>query len=318
MTDRIVVAGIRGTGYHGVFEHERRDGQEFLVDVAIELDLRRPGRSDDLGDTVHYGEVAAGVLARIEGEPFDLIEALAEAVAGDILGRDGVDAVDVIVHKPQAPVGVPVVDVRVEIRRERGTRVVLALGSNVGDRVATLTGAVERLAEVPRLTLTAVSELVESDPLPVPSDLIRVGSDLSPVETDPWGGPDQAAYLNGVVLATYAGSPAALLRALHAIEHRHGRTREIRWGARTLDVDLIQFGVPGSDRERLSDAPSLLLPHPGARERNFVLYPWRHIDPDATLRLGPTVAHPIRRVADVLSELGTNGIRPGPSWSPAW
>ena len=102
MTDRIVVEGIRGLGYHGVFEHERRDGQQFLVDVAIEMDLRRPGRSDNLVDTVHYGEVAAQVLARIEGEPFDLIEALAEVIAADVLGLPGVEAVDVVVHKPQA------------------------------------------------------------------------------------------------------------------------------------------------------------------------------------------------------------------------
>lgn len=297
MTDRIVVTGIRGTGYHGVFEHERRDGQEFVVDIAIERDLRRPGRSDDLVDTVHYGEVAAEVLARIEGDPFDLIEALAEVIASDILARDGVDAVDVVVHKPQAPVGVPVTDVRVEIRRERGTRVVIALGSNMGDRVGTLSDAVEQLAEVPRLALTAVSGLIESDP---------------------FGGPDQSAYLNGVVLASFAGSPATLLRALHAIEHRNGRTREIRWGARTLDLDLVQFGVPGSDRERLSDSPALLLPHPRAHERNFVLRPWLQLDAEATLRLGPTVADPIRRVADVLAELGLTGVRPGPSWSPAW
>jgi dihydroneopterin aldolase/2-amino-4-hydroxy-6-hydroxymethyldihydropteridine diphosphokinase len=297
MTDRIVVEGIRGTGYHGVFEHERRDGQQFLVDVAIELDLRRPGRSDDLVDTVNYGEVTAQVLARIEGEPFDLIEALAEIIAADVLSHDGVDAVDVVVHKPQAPVGVPVTDVRVEIRRERGTRVVIALGSNMGDRVGTLSDAVEQLAEVPRLALTAVSGLIESDP---------------------FGGPDQSAYLNGVVLASFAGSPATLLRALHAIEHRNGRTREIRWGARTLDLDLVQFGVPGSDRERLSDSPALLLPHPRAHERNFVLRPWLQLDAEATLRLGPTVADPIRRVADVLAELGLTGVRPGPSWSPAW
>ena len=297
MTDRIVVEGIRGTGYHGVFEHERRDGQQFLVDVAIELDLRRPGRSDDLVDTVNYGEVTAQVLARIEGEPFDLIEALAEIIAADVLSHDGVDAVDVVVHKPQALVGVPVTDVRVEIRRERGTRVVIALGSNMGDRVGTLSDAVEQLAEVPRLALTAVSGLIESDP---------------------FGGPDQPAYLNGVVLASFAGSPATLLRALHAIEHRNGRTREIRWGARTLDLDLVQFGVPGSDRERLSDSPALLLPHPRAHERNFVLRPWLQLDAEATLRLGPTVADPIRRVADVLAELGLTGVRPGPSWSPAW
>ncbi len=297
MTDRIVVTGIRGTGFHGVFEHERRDGQEFVVDVAIEMDLRRPGRSDNLVDTVHYGEIAAQVVERITGEPFDLIEALAEVISADILRRDRVEVVDVVVHKPQAPVGVPVTDIRVEIRRERGTRVVIALGSNVGDRVTTLTDAVEQLAEVPRLTVTGVSDLVESDP---------------------FGGPAQPAYLNGVVLATFSGSPTALLRALHAIEHRNGRTREIRWGARTLDLDLVQFGTPGSDRERLSDTPALLLPHPRAHEHNFVLMPWAQVDPEATVRLGPTVAHAIRGVADIAAELGPAGVRRGPTWSPAW
>lgn len=297
MTDRIVLAGIRGTGYHGIFEHERRDGQEFVVDISIELDLRRPGRSDDLLDTVHYGEVAAAVLARIEGQPFDLIEALAEVIAADILARERVDAVEVVVHKPQAPVGVPFGDVRVEIRRERGTPVVIALGSNVGHRVDTLTEAVEQLADVPRLTITGLSRLVESDPV---------------------GGPDQPAYLNGVALASFAGSPAALLRALHAIEHHNGRTREVRWGARTLDLDLVQFGRPGSPRERLSDTAALLLPHPRAHERGFVVVPWAQADPEATLRLGPTVAHPVRPVAEVAAELGRTGLRPGPDWSPAW
>ena len=86
-------------------------------------------------------------------------------------------------------------------------------------------------------------------------------------------------------LDVYKRQPATLLRALHAIEHRNGRTREIRWGARTLDPDLVQFGVPGSDGERLSDTPALLLPHPRAHERNFVLRPWAHLDPEATLRL---------------------------------
>jgi dihydroneopterin aldolase/2-amino-4-hydroxy-6-hydroxymethyldihydropteridine diphosphokinase len=297
MTDRIRLSGIGGIGYHGVFPEERRDGQRFIVDVVVEFDLRRPGRSDELGDTVDYGDVAKGVLARIEGEPHDLIERLAEVVAADVLARPGVQAVDVVVHKPHAPVGVGLDDIAVEIRRERGTPVVIGLGSNLGDRMRLLTDAVEALADLPRFTLTGVSPLVESDPI---------------------GGPDQPHYYNGVVLGGYAGSPAALLRALHAIEHTLGRTREVRWGARTLDLDLVQFGQPGSDRERLSDDPALLLPHPGAIERAFVLLPWSRLDPDATLRTGPSVSDPVVRVADRLAGLDTRGMRPGPQWSPAW
>lgn len=298
MTDRIRVRGIEAFGHHGVFEFERREGQRFVVDVMLELDLRRPGRSDTLAHTVNYGEVAAGVVARIEGQPYDLIERLAEVIAGDLLELPAVDAAQVVVHKPEAPVGVPFGDVSVEIERRRGTPVVVALGSNLGDRVRTVTEAVEALADLPRFTITAVSPLVDTDPL--------------------GGGPDQPRYLNGIVLGAFAGSPTALLRGLHAIEHAHGRTREVRWGARTLDLDLVQFGVPGTDRERLSDSPTLLLPHPGAIERAFVLLPWSLADPDAVMRVGPSVTDPVIRVADRLAELDQHGIRQGPQWSPAW
>ena len=76
MTDRIVLSGVSGTGFHGVFDHEKRDGQTFVVDVAIDADLAAAGRSDDLSRTVNYGEIGAVVLERIEGEPFELIERL--------------------------------------------------------------------------------------------------------------------------------------------------------------------------------------------------------------------------------------------------
>ena len=79
MTDRIVLSGVSGTGFHGVFDHEKRDGQIFVVDVAIDADLAAAGRSDDLSRTVNYGEIGAVVLERIEGEPFELIERLASS-----------------------------------------------------------------------------------------------------------------------------------------------------------------------------------------------------------------------------------------------
>ena len=91
MSDRIVLSGVRGRGFHGVFEHERREGQEFVVDVALTVDLAAAGASDDLVDTVNYGEIGAAALARIEGEPFDLIERLAEVIAGDALSHSAVD-----------------------------------------------------------------------------------------------------------------------------------------------------------------------------------------------------------------------------------
>jgi len=160
--DRIEISGVSATGYHGVFAHEKRDGQLFVVDVALTLDLRPAGRSDALSDTVNYAELAADVMRRIEGEPFDLIERLAEVIAADALARPLVQVVEVAVHKPQAPVGVPFGDVVVRVTRHRPVPVVIALGANLGDPLQTLTDVVAELPGIPGLAVTAVSPLVQS------------------------------------------------------------------------------------------------------------------------------------------------------------
>ncbi|RJU02166.1 dihydroneopterin aldolase [Arthrobacter frigidicola] len=117
--DAVSLTGISAIGHHGVFDFERRDGQPFLVDVVLHLDLRPAGTSDDLTRTAHYGEVAELVSSIIAGKPFQLIEALAETIAAEILARYPVEAVDVTVHKPKAPIPVPFGDVAVTIHRGR-------------------------------------------------------------------------------------------------------------------------------------------------------------------------------------------------------
>jgi len=117
--DRIVLRGLRGHGHHGVYSEERRAGQSFVVDVALTVDLGPAGRSDDVADTVHYGDLAQRIVAVIEGEPADLIETVAERVAATCLTSLLVEQVEVTVHKPQAPVGVPLDDVAVTIVRVR-------------------------------------------------------------------------------------------------------------------------------------------------------------------------------------------------------
>lgn len=119
MADQILITGIRGTGHHGVFADERRDGQEFIVDVELDVDLRLSATSDDLADTVDYGTVASDVHSLIIGEPHDLIETLAEAIAQTCLRHRAVAEVTVTVHKPQAPITVPFDDVAVRITRGR-------------------------------------------------------------------------------------------------------------------------------------------------------------------------------------------------------
>lgn len=117
--DRVAVRGIAAHGHHGVFDFEKRDGQPFAVDVVLGVDTRPAAASDDLADTVDYGAVAAAVVEVVQGPSLDLVEALAQRVADACLAFEGVGAVEVSVHKPEAPVGVPFSDVVVTIVRTR-------------------------------------------------------------------------------------------------------------------------------------------------------------------------------------------------------
>lgn len=307
--DRIRLTGLRAFGRHGVLAHERAEGQEFLADVAFELDMRPAAGTDDLAATVSYADVAEDVVAVLAGEPVDLIETLAERVAAVVLARPAVSAVEVVVHKPHAPIAVPFDDVEVRIRRVPGTDapvpdsllrpttdlgatadvsesdssprpatdpgaaddaylarrpaapqpVVVALGANLGDAAGTLRAAVGALAHAEGLRVTAVSPLARTAPV------LAQGQDPQP------------DYLNAVVLATTTLAPLELLALAHRIEDEHGRERQERWGARTLDVDVVAFG------DVVATTPELTLPHPRAHERAFVLAPWALADPAATL-----------------------------------
>jgi dihydroneopterin aldolase len=117
--DEIRLTGLRATAHHGVLEHERRDGQLFLIDVTVRLPLAPAAAVDDLDRTVHYGELAEQVVAAVESDPVDLIETVAERVAGVALSFAAAHEVVVTVHKPNAPIAVPFDDVSVCIVRTR-------------------------------------------------------------------------------------------------------------------------------------------------------------------------------------------------------
>jgi 2-amino-4-hydroxy-6-hydroxymethyldihydropteridine diphosphokinase len=153
------------------------------------------------------------------------------------------------------------------------TRVAASLGANLGDRLAALQYAVDILAEVG--TVVAVSDVYETDPV---------------------GGPEQPDYYNAVTVLDTDAAPLEVLAAAQRAEQGRGRTREIRWGARTLDVDVLAYG------QRTSADPVLTLPHPRALERAFVLVPWAQIDPTFRLPDG-------RTVAEVAALVPADGIR---------
>jgi len=118
-TDRITLTGLRVRGHHGVFDFERADGQDFVVDAVLEFDTRAAAASDELSDTVHYGELAEALAAVIAGEPVNLLETLADRLCQVCLADARVAGVTVTVHKPQAPIALSFSDVAVTIRRER-------------------------------------------------------------------------------------------------------------------------------------------------------------------------------------------------------
>lgn len=263
MNDRILLAGVRGRGFHGVLPEERATGQEFVVDLDLTLDLAVAAATDRVAATVHYGELAEAVVAAIEGEPVDLIETLAQRIADVALAHELVERVAVTVHKPSAPIPVPFGDVAVRIERSRPTwsePVVVALGTNLGDRDRTLEDAVAALRRLPGLEVEAVSTVHETVAVTL------AGPD-----------PTRPRYGNAVVVGRTSLAPETLLAALLGIERAFGRVRGERWGDRTLDLDLITQG------DRIVDVPGLVLPHPRAHERAFVLAPWLEVDPDAVL-----------------------------------
>ena len=259
MNDRIEIAGLRAVTIVGALPHEREIRQPLQIDLSLEVDLADAGRTDELGDTVHYGLVADQVTAVVTESKDVLLERLAARVAEEVLSFDRVDAVEITLTKLRPPIGVDAATTSVSLRRTRATldvtarpacRAFVALGSNLGDREGFLRGALAELG-----TIVAESHVYETDPV---------------------GGPDdQGPYLNMVVEVETTLDPFALLRRCQRIEAEAMRQRVVRWGPRTLDVDVILYeGVEIQSEE-------LTLPHPRFAERRFVLAPLAEVAPDA-------------------------------------
>ncbi|WP_181274704.1 2-amino-4-hydroxy-6-hydroxymethyldihydropteridine diphosphokinase [Brevibacterium oceani] len=285
--DRIELRGLRVHGNHGVFEFEKREGQDFVIDVTLHTSVARAAATDDLTETIHYGELAEDVAGIVENTTFDLIETLAETIADHCLNL--CDHVEVVVHKPSAPIRRTFNDVSVSVERRRAaangtdrsagrSEAHLNLGANLGDARDTLDQAVEALERHPEISVEKRSSLYR---------------------TAPWGGVDQNDFLNLGLIVNTTLNAAELLAVAQGIEVACGRTRELRWGPRTLDIDLIRFGA--GDDELVSDTDRLTLPHPRAHERAFVLAPWAELDAGVTV-LTPQGRRPIGELLDDLDD----------------
>lgn len=305
--DHISLVGIEERGRHGMLDHERQDGQLFLVDADIYLDLHGAGVSDRIEDTVDYSQISALISRIITGPPCDLLEKVAAQIAEETLELENVQAVRICLHKPEAPLGIEKQDVKVTIWRgldnllpeeeapleetaplslaeiaaegaaEPGEtalekadnpveqapisprQVVVAMGGNLGEVSATFREVVAQLSHTSGIGVVEVSPLVRTAPV------------LSEDQEE------QPDYLNAVVILSTMLSPLELLQVLQNLEDEHGRVRSERWGARTLDLDIIDYQGVTSKDERL------ILPHPRASQRAFVLLPWSLVSPAAEL-----------------------------------
>ena len=258
--DRIDIEGIVVTTVVGALPHEREIAQPVQIDVSVIADLSDAGASDELTETVHYGLVVERVTAAVREAKDVLLERLAHRVAEVVLGFDRVDAVDVSVVKLRPPIPEVVSSTAVRIRRRRSDlavlggatdrhRALVALGSNLGDRAGYLGFAVDLLGDV-----TAMSQVYETAPV---------------------GGPDdQGPFLNMVVEVETSLDPFAFLRRCQRVEAAAMRQRVVRWGPRTLDVDIILFG------DMVIESDQLTVPHPRFAERRFVLAPLAEIAPE--------------------------------------
>lgn len=307
--DRIELRGLTVRGNHGVFDFEKREGQDFVIDVTLHTSVERAAATDDLAETIHYGELAEDVAGIVENNTFDLIETLAERIADHCLSL--CEHVEVVVHKPSAPIQRTFDDVRIRVERSRttasagetvnpatsapdtdsakdgGTEAYLNLGANIGDAADTLDQAVAALDRHPDITVTRRSSLFR---------------------TAPWGGVEQDDFLNLGVLVTTTLPALELLSVAQGIEVACWRTRELRWGPRTLDIDLIRFG--DEEAELRSQTPRLTLPHPRAHERAFVLAPWAELVGD-TLIDTPQGRRPISAVLAELDDQDISRITSG-------
>jgi dihydroneopterin aldolase/2-amino-4-hydroxy-6-hydroxymethyldihydropteridine diphosphokinase len=270
MKDMIQIRQLEVFAYHGCNEEEKINGQKFYVDANLYTDVRTPGISDELDETVNYSKACKFINKFMTENRFDLIEAVAEQTTRALLKEfPKVRGIDFTVYKPNAPIKLPFGNVAVSISRS-WHKAYLGIGSNIGDKEAYLNNAVDALYDNDNLRVLMVSKFIE---------------------TKPYGPIEQDNFLNGCVEVETLYTPEELLNAVNSIEKQEGRVRDIHWGPRTLDIDILMYD------NLIVDKPDLKIPHIEMHKREFVLEPLNQI--------APYLIHPIYRktVKQMLEEL---------------
>ena len=272
--DEIRIEKLGVFAHHGVYPEETKKGQTFYVNTVLYTDTHKAGISDELEHTVDYGNVCHFITNWMQNNTCRLLEAVAERLARAILLQYGrVSAIDLEIVKPFAPVRLPFEGISVKIHRS-WHKAYIALGSNMGNREKYLSGALEAMKTHPLMRLGEVSELIV---------------------TRPYGGGGQEDFLNGVAEVETLLDPEQLLETLHEMEKAAGRERPLRWGPRTLDLDILFYD------QLVLESKDLVIPHPDMQNRLFVLQPLAEI--------APYFRHPVlgKSVRELLEMPGLGG-----------
>ncbi len=258
--EQILVQGLQVFGYHGVYEQEKEEGQTFLVNCVMDTSFASAIHSDDVGETVDYGTVCLFIKKYFEEKAYDLLEKVADELATSIMyAFPGIEKIQIQITKPNAPLPMEFESVGVRVEK-KWHKVALAIGSNMGDKEKYLTDALETLIANPDIRNVIVSDYIE---------------------TEPYGYVDQDKFLNGAVTLETLLSAEDLLIFLHEIEAKAERKREIHWGPRTLDLDILLYD------DVCMHTKELTIPHIDMCNRMFVLEP--------LMQIAPGLVHPVRR-----------------------
>lgn len=250
--DQIIIENLKIFAHHGVYWEENEKGQNFYVNAVLETDTRTAGIMDDLDLSTNYGEICTFLNHFLRANTYSLIETVAEKAAEALLLRFSlVRRVTLEVRKPEAPIPLPFESVSVKITRGWHTAY-LSCGSNVGDRKVHLDGAVRALKDDNKCRVLCVSDWIE---------------------TAPYGGVEQDDFLNGAIKLETLYTPGMLLERLQEIEKEHHREREVHWGPRTLDLDILLY------EDCVMYTENLIIPHIDMQNRYFVLKPLAQIAP---------------------------------------
>lgn len=268
--DFIKITNLKVFAHHGVFPEETRDGQDFYVNAKLFLDCRKAGKTDNLSDSLNYGEVSHFITDFLQDHTYKLIESVAEQLAeAMLLSMPVLKGVEIELCKPYAPIGLPFENVSVTMKRQ-WHEVYLAVGSNLGDKNAYIGNGIDELRRIKEIKEVRVSELLV---------------------TKPYGGVEQDDFVNGAIALKTLLSPQELLEKLHEIEQHANRERIIHWGPRTLDLDIIFYD------KLVYEDENLIIPHIDMQNRDFVLKP--------LAELCPNYRHPVfgKTVSQLLGEL---------------